>query len=643
MSWDEKIFGALYRLVRPKRSTVDAPGAALLAPLRARLRLLGTGLVGEPIEVLEAEAEGGCHGGILRLPRIVDVAPGIEDNELAYVLRVVLGAIAHRLALRPAPGLGATELQVFTLLAMTRVLVVLDDELPRVRGALAELAPLVAARRAPLAGRSAADAALEVLARRILGASLEGASAPALAWATRAEAAARESSDAAQLTRCAEELARAVSGGRTESVVVWGLLQPSTSAELEAITAAEREAGGASGTERKGKNRENVQRVSMSDESEHENPMTHSFEKVHTAEEYSAGKKSVDGADEMGEQGDALDELDMRETIRSRERARSLYRAEINFEGELGDLDGGFVPEEGIPYDEWDVRTQSYLRAHCWLLPSRAPRAENEAAVAEEARAVLSRRRREVRSLEARFARVERARRWRSRQPDGAEIDIDALIDRYAALAAGNTGPEKLHMAKRPHTPSLAVMILLDTSLSTDAWIGGKRVLDITKEATVVLGAALAPLPIHVGISAFYSNTRRDCRFLEVKSFRDSWTAAHSRLARLAPTGYTRIGPALRHGTSVLKSMDARRKLLLLISDGKPTDFDRYEGRHGVGDVRQAVREGQRAGVRISALALDPTARRYLPQMFGPSGFHVLHDTRDLVLSLGALCVELSK
>lgn len=103
----------------------------------------------------------------------------------------------------------------------------------------------------------------------------------------------------------------------------------------------------------------------------------------------------------------------------------------------------------------------------------------------------------------------------------------------------------------------------------------------------------------------------------EVKGWNDPWPVARDRLRAIAPQGYTRIGPALRHATAGLAAESADQRLLLLVSDGKPTDYDRYEGRYGVGDIRQALREADRVGVRVHALAVDAVARDYLPPMFG--------------------------
>ena len=154
--------------------------------------------------------------------------------------------------------------------------------------------------------------------------------------------------------------------------------------------------------------------------------------------------------------------------------------------------------------------------------------------------------------------------------------------------------------------------------------------MDVLKESMLVLGDVIAEYQDRLAIGAFYSNTRQDCRYVEVKRFDESWAHCHPKLVGLHPTGYTRIGPALRHGTELLSQIPARKKLLLLVSDGKPTDYDRYEGAHGVGDVRQAIREAARDGVLVHALAYDPAARAQVPAMFGPGGYTFVRHPADL-------------
>jgi nitric oxide reductase NorD protein len=118
------------------------------------------------------------------------------------------------------------------------------------------------------------------------------------------------------------------------------------------------------------------------------------------------------------------------------------------------------------------------------------------------------------------------------------------------------------------------------------------------------------------------------------KSFDQPWVRCKAALTTLTPTGYTRIGPALRHGIALLQHQQAARKLLLLISDGKPTDYDRYEGHYGIADVRQAIREAHQARIHTYALAVDVQAKRYLPQMFGSGNFQILPRPGHLVRGL---------
>ena len=125
-------------------------------------------------------------------------------------------------------------------------------------------------------------------------------------------------------------------------------------------------------------------------------------------------------------------------------------------------------------------------------------------------------------------------------------------------------------------------------------------------------------------VQAFASNTRNCCRVWTVRGEAEPWASARGRLGVLEPQGYTRIGPALRHATATLEAISADRKLLLLISDGKPNDYDRYEGRYGIGDVRMVLREAQQRGIHTHALAVDAVARDYLPSMLGPGAWSVL-------------------
>jgi len=183
---------------------------------------------------------------------------------------------------------------------------------------------------------------------------------------------------------------------------------------------------------------------------------------------------------------------------------------------------------------------------------------------------------------------------------------------------------------RKVHDSELAMLILVDASLSSDSWVSGKRIFDVVRDSTQVLVESFEPTSAKLSIGAFYSNTRRDCRFLVAKGFEDSTRLGLQRLHGIAPAGYTRIGPAVRHALEVLDRSGARRRLILLLTDAKPTDYDHYEGHYGVEDVRQALREAGEQGVHCLALAVRDKGEAYLTQMFGPHGWMLLPDVRSL-------------
>ena len=73
--------------------------------------------------------------------------------------------------------------------------------------------------------------------------------------------------------------------------------------------------------------------------------------------------------------------------------------------------------------------------------------------------------------------------------------------------------------------------------------------------------------------------------------------------------------------------------MLILLTDGKPCDYDRYEGCYGIEDVRKAIQEGKTEGVVTHAFAIDKQARDYFPIMFTRSNFDIVaHPSKLLEL-----------
>jgi nitric oxide reductase NorD protein len=428
-------------------------------------------------------------------------------------------------------------------------------------------------------------------------------------------------------------------GGRLAVVPLCGWLGAPGVDDADLPPPGEEARPGPGGRDRAGRARDRIKRRQLAQQPLEENPLVHSFEKVHTLEKYQGGKKRIDGADQLDEHGDALDELELDEVVRTTTTTSGVYRAEVLGLDDAGDLaaEPPAPTPEALAYDEWDEAARRYRRGWCQVRIDAAPAAAAPAITRGFVAAALTRHRRERAELAAQVARLDAQPTRVGRQPDGPDIDVDAVVDRHGALRHGTTGPDKLYIAPRRRPPELAVALLLDRSLSSDAWVADQRVLDVGTGALVALGDALDRVAARTAIVAFASHTRRDCRLAMIKDFDAPWATGHARLAALEPAGYTRIGPALRHVTALLDRQPARRKLLVLLSDGKPTDYDRYEGRYGIADVHRAVAEANQAGVHVFTVALDQRARHHLPQMFGPGGFAVVTKPRDLVAAVGRL------
>jgi nitric oxide reductase NorD protein len=292
---------------------------------------------------------------------------------------------------------------------------------------------------------------------------------------------------------------------------------------------------------------------------------------------------------------------------------------------------GASVHALGLRYPEWDFRTERYRRAYCAVREVAAAPGDPfwSFRVLEEHRSLLA-------ALRRRFEPLRPRRERRPRQLDGANLDLDALVDDFADRSAGRTPSERLYLAERPLRRDVAAAFLVDASGSTDSWVSGARtVLEVEKQATLVFCEALESLGDRYGIYAFSGRGARDVRIERAKALEERYgEAARARIGALSGSAYTRLGAPIRHLTALLARERSRVRLLFLLSDGKPNDEDEYEGRYGIEDTRQAVAEARLQGLSVFCLTVDREGSAYLPHMFGPHGYAVVASVAELPLRL---------
>lgn len=241
-------------------------------------------------------------------------------------------------------------------------------------------------------------------------------------------------------------------------------------------------------------------------------------------------------------------------------------------------------------------------------------------------------------------AQVGRAQRLK-RQAEGEMLDLDACIEAAVALRSGRTPDHRIHEAQTPPQRDLAVSLLLDVSLSTaDALPGGGTVLDAQRDAVAVLARAMNDLGDPFAITAFASAGRADVRVTEIKRFGEPLgVPVGAALAGLMAGYSTRIGAALRHAGAGLAGVPRHRRLVLLITDGEPSDIDCPDPDYLVADARRAVQGLSAAGIDVFCIGLGPRNKEREAAIFGRNGFIQIDRIEALPRKLPALYLRMTR
>lgn len=347
------------------------------------------------------------------------------------------------------------------------------------------------------------------------------------------------------------------------------------------------------------------------------------FEKILAmAEMVNVDRPADDSDDHDASAADELDEMVLGER---KGRPAAKYRFDLDLPPEA--LMHSAIEAE-LTYPEWDYRRGVYLKDHCRVIAGPACEQDMAPVPSAEMKALVRRVRRQFEAMRPRHELL-RA------QVDGADFDLDAVVRSRTELAASGECSDRIHLSSRPQAHDLAVTLLVDVSLSTDAWFNDRRVLDVEKEALLVLAEGLAACGDMHSILSFTSRRRDWVRVETIKGFDEPMSAlVRHRIAALKPGYYTRMGAALRHATGKLAERPNRKHLLLVLTDGKPNDVDHYEGRFAIEDTRRAVSEARRRGIHVFGVTVDQDAKTYVPAVFGHHGYAVVPDIRRLPAAL---------
>ncbi len=314
-------------------------------------------------------------------------------------------------------------------------------------------------------------------------------------------------------------------------------------------------------------------------------------------------------------------------------------------------------------YDEWDYTLGDYRRNWCRLREILLAGDEGDfyAATLERYSELLPVVRRHFQKIRPASYRMVRG------LEDGEEIDLDRTIEMQVSRRMGEIPDPRVYKARKKESRDIATLFLLDMSASTDEpihrepsrwaddddnddWMKAwqrrpdairrpRRIIDVNKEALVIMAQSLEELGDSYAIMGFSGHGRDNVEFYVIKEFDQELSdEVRARIGAVEPKRSTRMGTAIRHAREKFKDVGARARHVILLSDGFPQDFDyghdRRSNAYGIQDTMVALKELEMAGVTSFCITVDKTGHDYLRQMCQSSRYLVIDDIASLPLQL---------
>ncbi|MBS4098010.1 MAG: nitric oxide reductase activation protein [Sulfuricella sp.] len=294
----------------------------------------------------------------------------------------------------------------------------------------------------------------------------------------------------------------------------------------------------------------------------------------------------------------------------------------------------GSPTRDAVTYPEWDHERRSYRKE--WCVVREKPLSPQGDAFVQQ---TLTKYSGKIHQFKRAFEMLRGEERTLKRQQNGDDIDFDALVDAYADLRCGRELSEHVFTRRLKVERNLALMLMVDMSGSTKGHIN-----DTEREALVLLCEALERLGDRYAIYGFSGMTRLNCEIYPIKEFQEPYgDTVRRRIEAITPRDYTRMGVAIRHLSQRLNQVDARVRLLITLSDGKPDDFqDNYRGAYGIEDTRMALLEAKRSGIHPFCITIDREGPQYLPHMYGAVNYAVIDDVKRLPLKIADIYRKLT-
>ncbi|HZI60381.1 MAG TPA: VWA domain-containing protein [Pyrinomonadaceae bacterium] len=340
------------------------------------------------------------------------------------------------------------------------------------------------------------------------------------------------------------------------------------------------------------------------------------------------------------------------QSMPQRRDARELFNAwnDPSPEGEPDELSGAEAwsesetPEQVLSegevaynYDEWDRELTDHRLGWCRVIEKRVK--QGDRAFVEDTR---ERHKGVISSIRHQFQLMKPENLTRvANEVDGEEFDLNAVIDYVIDRRADGHQSERIYTKRLRRRRDVAVSFLLDQSSSTARTIGrhplqpytrpGRRIIEIEKEGLVLMSEALEAVGDVYSINGFTSEGRRNVKFYVVKDFDEKYNdEVKGRIGGINYQNNTRLGAAIRHATARLAKQDARTRLLIVLSDGRPYDHDYGDARYAREDTREALRQAKTEGITPFCITIDRESEAELRDLYGEIGYTIIDDVLSL-------------
>ena len=342
-----------------------------------------------------------------------------------------------------------------------------------------------------------------------------------------------------------------------------------------------------------------------------------------------------DDSDDLSNADQMADDLDYLTITRDNKTVASRIKFDLDLPSSEDD---DIVLNDGKLFPEWDYKKKILVKDHCRLVPM-VSKTASPMPLPEHLRKA-------ARKLQRQFESLTAKRQWVRGLEDGSELDLEAYINYRGERATGHAMPTPaLYKQMLPGHRDLATLVLADLSLSTEASLNeSQQVIDVIRDAMFLFSESLRVTADSFGLYGFSSKKRDMVRFTTIKGFEDKYdNLVRGHIQAIKPGLFTRMGGAIRQATEILARQPNQQRLLLLLTDGKPNDLDKYEGRYGIEDTRQAIIEAKQAGLLPFCITIDSDAEDYLPYLFGSNGYTRIKDAAQLPQELPMLYAQLTQ